>query len=382
MELFQDGKSGSFYIDCHILSGNVVGLLDYEASLDPDEQEDIKANRSLQSLHKLFHNMQEDAKRGRQFNDVIVEYLPAGSRAKVPLKIFGGQHRASSIEGAAKADIERYHGFRVYFGLTVDQRNEIAQVSNSNINVPFDLFDKMQETVLGPGLRNWCRSVGLLTKDFAERKNNDGIITARLARTFVVNFVEAKEIKGSLEPKAYSNFFGNEVNERYLGWTKEQRKKILEDAGLLEAGRQFAKLHKAQMEEIRKDPDLSKTAEFRTKATTPSVLSAWAFAAGLLQRDKGRLSKLYQLPEKSKGNNPLAAREMADYHHQSADPKPYRGLGTRSDKRERGKMIEVFLLYSSKQQPRITTALIDAAVTNYYAYVLERDRKKKAARIK
>lgn len=64
LELFQDGKSGAYYIDCHILSTNVADLLGYEASLDPDEQEDIKANRSLQSLHKLFQKMQEDAKQG------------------------------------------------------------------------------------------------------------------------------------------------------------------------------------------------------------------------------------------------------------------------------------------------------------------------------
>ncbi len=382
LQLFQDGKSGAYYTDCHILSTNVSDLLDYEASLDPDDQDDIKANRSLQSLHRLFQKMQDDAKRGRQFNDIIVEYMPSGSRADKPLKIYGGQHRANSIETAAKAGIQRYHGFRVYFGLSVNQRNEIAQVSNSNINVPLDLFDKMQETVLGPGLRNWCRSIGLLSKDFAERKNNDGIITARLARTLVINFIEGKETKGQIETKPYSNFLGNEVNEKYLGLTKEQRNKYLHDTDLLEAGKQFAKLHKVQMDEVRKDAELSKTAEFKTKAITPSVLSSWAFAAGLLQRDKARLAKLYQLPEKSKGKNPLAAREMADYHHQSADRETYRGLGTRSDKKERGKLIELFLLYSSKQQPRITSQLIDSAVTNYYSYVLERDRKKKSARIK
>ena len=356
-------------------------LLDYDASLDPDEQDDIKANRSLQSLHKLFQKMQEDAKKGRQFNDIIVEYMPSGARAEKPLKIYGGQHRANSIEDAAKANIQRYHGFRVYFGLNVDQRNEIAQVSNSNINVPLDLFDKMQETVLGPELRHWCRIVGLLNKDFAERKNNEGIITARLARTFMVNFIEGKEWKKLIEQQAYSSLLGNEVNIKYLGWSKEQRKKYLENPDLIEAGKQFAKLHKAQMDEVRKDPDLSKTAEFKTKALTPSVLSAWAFTSGILQREKPRLLKLYQLLDKSRGKNPLAAREMADYRHQS-DPKPYRGVGTRSDKRERGKLIELFLLYSSKQQPRISIPLIDSAVTNYYSYVLEEDRKKKAAKIK
>jgi len=29
----------------------------------------------------------------------------------------------------------------------------------------------MQETVIGPQLRNWCKSVGLISKEFAEKKN-------------------------------------------------------------------------------------------------------------------------------------------------------------------------------------------------------------------
>lgn len=96
--------------------------------------------------------------------------MPSGARAEKPIKIYGGQHRANSIEEAARVNIQRYHGFRVYFGLTVNQRNEIAQVSNSNINVPLDLFDKMQETVLGPELRYWCRSVGLPTRILPSEK--------------------------------------------------------------------------------------------------------------------------------------------------------------------------------------------------------------------
>jgi hypothetical protein len=381
LPLFQDGKSKAYFIDCHILSGDAVDLLDYEASLDPEEQEDIRANRSLQSLHKLFANMQDDAKKGRQFNDIIVEYYPSGSRSDKPLKIFGGQHRAQSIELSAKSGVHRYHGFRVYFGLDVDQRNEIAQVSNSNINVPIDLFDKMQETVIGPYLRNWCKSVGLLTKDFAERKNNEGIITARLARTFVVNFIVGKENKSAYEGKPHSTLIGNEVNIKYLLWSPEERSKYLGDTDLLEAGKQFARLHKAQMDEVRKDSELSKVAEFKTKAITPTVISAWALVAGLLQKNKERLTKLYQLPDKTKGN-PLAVKEMSEYRHQSDFKKPYRGLGTRTDKKERGKLVELFLLYAEKQQPKITTALIDSAVTNYFAYALEVERRKKDAKIK
>jgi len=381
--LSQDGKSEAHFIDCHILSTTVSDLLDYEASLDPEEQEEIKANRDLQPLHKAFMRMQEDAKKGRQFNDIIVEYLPTGSRAEKPLKIYGGQHRAKSIDEAAKSGIERYHGFRVYFGLTLQQRNEIAQVSNTNINVPLDLFDRMQETILGPQLRTWCRSIGLLTgnQDFAERKNAEGIITARMARTLVVNFVNAKDVKGEIGNKVYASLLGKEANDKYLGWTREERLNYLKDPVLKEAGQRFALLHRKQMERVKKDPELSKISEYKTKALTPSVLSAWAFAVGLLQRDKKRLEKLYQLPEKSKSTNPLAVKEMTDYKHQS-DKETYRGLGTRTDKKERGKLIELFLLYSEKQESKITHPLIDLAVTNYLSYVLLEERRKKSAKVK
>ncbi|MFA5804129.1 MAG: hypothetical protein WC879_05760 [Melioribacteraceae bacterium] len=379
--LLQDGKSEAFYIDCHLSANNIIDKLDYEASLDPEEQDDIKANRSLLPLHKLFLKMQEDARKGRQFNDIIVEFMPYGNRADKPLKIYGGQHRAKSIEESYKAGLNRYHGFRVFFGLTIAQRNDIAQVSNANINVPMDLLDRMQETVLGPQLRNWCKAVGLITKEFAEKKNNEGIISARMARTFVINFHLGKENKDALGNRAYYNLAGNEANEKYLRLTHTERIKLLDDSSLTEAGKYFAKLHKKQMESIRKDSELSKLSEFKTKALTPSILSAWAFSSGLLQRDKKRLEKFYKLQDKTKSKNPLSAKEMSEYKHLS-DLKTYRGLGTRSDRKERGKLIELFLLYSEKQEPTITHNLIDAAVTNFLTFSLEEERKKKLSRVK
>ena len=380
--LFQDGKSESYYIDCHMSSNSVKDLLDYEASLDPDEQEDIKANRSFLPLHKLFLKMQDDAKRGRQFNDIIVEYLPNSQRPEKPLKIFGGQHRSLSIEESAKYGVNKFHGFRVYFGLTVNQRNEIAQVSNANINVPMDLLDRMQETVVGPGLRLWCKKVGLLTKDFAERKNNDGVITARLARTFIVNYYAGKEQCGSLDNRIFTSLIGSEVNEVYLDkWDRDERSKKIKDPVFLEAGKQFCKLHKKQIYSIKNDRELSKISEFRTKALTPSILSAWAFVAGILCQDKNKLAKLYKLTEKTKNSNPLSAKEMSEYKHQS-DQKTYRGLGTRTDKKERGKIIELLLLYSNKQETTITTNLIDAAVSSFLTKSLAEESKKKMAKVK
>lgn len=90
-----------------------------------------------------------------------------------------------------------FHGFRIYFGLTVDQRNEIAQIANTNIAISTDQIDRTQETVRGPQLRNFCHQIGLLdpTEDFADRKNPGGKITVRLGRTFIVNFFEGMENK-------------------------------------------------------------------------------------------------------------------------------------------------------------------------------------------
>ena len=378
--LFQDGKSEAYYIDCHISALTVKDKLDYEASLDPDEQDEIKANREFLPLHKLFLKMQDDAKKGRQFNDIIVEYLPNSHRPEKPLKIYGGQHRSLSIEESIKEGLNRYHGFRVYFALTVTQRNEIAQVSNANINVPLDLLDRMQETVIGPELRKWCKKIGLLSKDFAEKKNNEGVITARLARTFVVNFFLGAS-QSEIENRVYSSLIGNEVNDVYLNWEKAKRITNLNDFKLLEAGEYFTKLHKKQIDKVKKDVELSKTSEFRTKALTPSIISAWSFTAGLLQSDRKRLEKFYKLPDKTKSTNPLSAKEMSEYKHQS-DPKTYRGLGTRTDKKERGKLIELFLLYSEKQENSLTPNLIDAAVTKFLTKSLSEESKRKLAKVK
>jgi len=155
----------------------------------------------------------------------------------------------------------------------------------------------------------------------------------------------------------------------------------LDDPLLKEAGKNFAKLHKKQMESIKKDVELSKITEFKTKALTPSIISTWAFVSGLLQKNRKRLEKLYKLTDKTKSKNPLSAKEMSEYKHQS-DLKTYRGLGTRTDRKERGKLIELFLLYSEKQEPTITHNLIDAAVTNYLTFSLEEERKKKLSRLK
>src|SRR3989338_2698758 len=63
--IFQDAKSSAYYIECHIQASLVVPLLDVDAVLDPEEQIDYRANRSMQPQHRAFQQMLKDAEKGR-----------------------------------------------------------------------------------------------------------------------------------------------------------------------------------------------------------------------------------------------------------------------------------------------------------------------------
>jgi len=118
--------------------------------------------------------MEQDALNGRSFEDMVVEY-DTSYRIKKPLKVYGGQHRLRAIEKAKDVKGSVFHGVRVYFDLSREQKVEIATVNNTSIAVPNDLLDRMREQLLGSELRDWCQSVGLLEKgeDFADRRSPD-----------------------------------------------------------------------------------------------------------------------------------------------------------------------------------------------------------------
>ena len=61
---------------------------------------------------------------------------------------------------------------------------------NTVIAVPTDLYDRMQETMRGPELRDWCQKVGLLGdgQDFADKRQRGSQITVSAARTFILNY--------------------------------------------------------------------------------------------------------------------------------------------------------------------------------------------------
>jgi len=369
--IHQDGVEKSYYIRCCLLGKTATSLVDLNARLIPESNDSFRANRELLLKHKTFLRMSQDAANGREFNDIIVEYNNSYTSEK-PLKVWGGQHRSSAIQLASQKKVSRYHGFRVYFCLTKAQRSALALVSNTNINVSNDLFDRqLEETLIGPYLRKWCEQVGLLAKDedFPDAKSHAERVTTQLARTFIVNFFMGKKRGAQLTAEQLDkNFYepylcqsGSVLDEQYSAIVAEHDSSLWDDKGLDEAGKAFALLNKAQSESIKKSKINRKG--FRTKALTLSVLPAWAYVAGLLQSYPARLKNHLSVPTPAKGApDPLNAEEMSRYKHDEDLP-TYRGLGNRSSMTDRQRMAQVFLARSLNSKATFDKKLIDGGVS-------------------
>ena len=368
--IHQDGVERSYYIRCCLLSETVSQLLDLDARLIPESQDSFRANRELLTTHKTFQRMSQDAASGREFNDIIVEYNPTYSPEK-PLKVWGGQHRSKAIQISLNKDVSRYHGFRVYFCLTKEQRSALALVSNTSINISNDLFDRqLEETLIGPHLRKWCERVGLLNQDedFPDAGSRAERITTQAGRTFIVNFFLGKKRGAELNTEQLDrNFYepylcqSGVLDEQYSTILATHGDDLWSDKGLKEAGRSFAELNKAQSEAIRKSKINRKG--FRTKALTLSVLPAWAYVSGLLQTHPLRLKNQLTLPKPAKGApDPLNALEMSRYKHDE-DPPTYRGLGNRSSLQDRQRMAQLFLARSLDSEATFERKLLDRAVS-------------------
>lgn len=369
--IHQDGVEKSYYIRCCLLGKTAASLVDLDARLIPESSDSFKANRDLLLKHKTFLRMSQDAASGREFNDIIVEYNNYYTPGK-PLKVWGGQHRSSAIQLASQKEVSRYHGFRVYFCLTKAQRSALALVSNTNINVSNDLFDRqLEETLVGPYLRKWCERVGLLTRgeDFPDAKSHAEMVTTQLARTFIVNFFIGKKRGVQLTTEQLDkNFYdpylcqsGSVLDEQYSLTIAEHDGSLWDDKGLDEAGKAFAILNKAQSESIKRSKINRKP--FRTKALTLSVLPSWAYIAGLLQSHSTRLKNHLSVPMLAKGApDPLNAEEMSRYKHDE-DPPTYRGLGNRSSLQDRQRMAQLFLARSLDSKATFERKLLDRAVS-------------------
>jgi hypothetical protein len=97
--IFQDGASGAYYIKCSLLASDVARLCDLNAKLDVNSSESYRANRELYLKHITFQRMENDAKKGQEFNDIIVEYNK-DYQHDTPLKVWGGQHRIKAVSSA------------------------------------------------------------------------------------------------------------------------------------------------------------------------------------------------------------------------------------------------------------------------------------------
>jgi len=378
IRLWFDACSKAFYFLCHLDGKTIAGHADVEAVLDPQESEEYKLNRGLYLDKYAYLIMERDAKRGRSFEDIVVEF-DESYRPKEPLKVFGGQHRVQAIKEAMKDHGGVAHGLRVYLGLTSEQKVEIATISNTSIVVSNDVLDRMQEDLLGGDLREWCQRVGLLEEgqNFADKRSSEGIPTVRVARTFLVNFYAAKDASDDEGYEPHVCKSGVEVDSEYLRW----RDSIdWSHPALEEAGRQFAQMHHRQRERVLSREE-DRYLEFAIKAIHPSVVAAWASAAGLFQRNPEVLQNHYALSEIDDGD-PLNASALSKARLKLVDPDTYRGLGARISPKEVGRMLEVFLLQAKAAKRRgITKRLANIAIKSYVAKRATREAEKAKKRL-
>ena len=338
-----------------------------DSPLDADNQSEYRANRDVVEDNVSFIQMKEDAQNKRGFSNIVAEYNVSFD-VDHPLKIIGGQHRYIAIKEALDKGVNEIHGVKVYFGLNTTQRLDVQLISNTNIAVSADLLDRMLETVKGPELRTWCQSAGLLNdhEDFADRKQRGSRFTVRAARTFIMNFYEGK--------KTHSNDFSSTKTTPLLAKTggldeswEELRVRnpgMWTDSALLQAGKSFAVLIKKQQSAFTKKDGSPTNNDYTDKASSYAVVSAWAFVSGTLQDNKVRLERHYALTDQGKPD-PLNAKALARAKHKT-DPENYRGLGTRTDVKERGRLAELFFFQAEKGSG-ITKELADAAIARYYA---------------
>jgi hypothetical protein len=359
-----DVRTNARYCECHICANKLVPLSTIDVPLDPDEQPEYRANREIVTSHMAFERMRQDAKQRRSFSNLVAEFTTEYD-PEHPLKIIGGQHRYQAINEALEASIDEYHGVKVYFGLDSDQRLDVQLISNTVIAVSADLYDRMQETVRGPELRNWCQKVELLEQgqDFADKRQRGAPITVRNVRTFIINYYAGVEASHYEFAKTDTTPVVAKSGEEDKQWESVRGRKptIWKDAKLEKAGTEFAALMKAQREAFK---GTKGNVDFQEKSMNYAVLSAWAYVAGLLSNNEKRLQRHYQL-KLPKGKDPLNAAALAKGRHKT-DSENYRGLGYRTDAKERGRFVELFNAQAEKGEG-INQPLIAVAVAKYHA---------------
>jgi hypothetical protein len=364
--LLTDHRTGARYAECHVKGSKLLALGTTDVPLDPEEQAEYRANREIVENAPAYARMIDDAKLRRSFSNIVTEYTTEFDKTH-PLKIIGGQHRFEAIRAAHASGIDEYHGVKVYFDMNVDQRLDVQLISNTNIAISGDLFDRMHETVMGPELRDWFQSVGLLEQntDFADRRSRGGPVSVQLARTFVLNYFEGAKIDAKKFDTTETTPELCATGVRDLEWEalRLSNPNLWKDAGLIRAGKQFAMLLKAQRAAFTKGQKKFPP-DYPEKATNPAILAAWAYTAGMLRNNEVRLKRHYALATAT-GHDPLNVAALVKGRHKS-DPDQYRGLGYRTDPKERGRFAELFFLQSENGEG-VSKSNIDVAIAQFHA---------------
>jgi hypothetical protein len=366
--VLRDELTGAAFTECHVIAKTIVENGTTDVPLDPDESPEYRANRDVVTSHSAFERMQEDAIGGRKFSNIVCEYSP--QKAK-PLEIIGGQHRFEAISEAIADKGEVNHGLKVYFALNKEQRLDVQVISNTNIAVPTDLLDRMYATIEGTDLREWCQTCGLLEKgqDFADFGKRGNPMTVKEARTFIVNYFLGKAIPSEkfehieTSPEVVES---GKRDPKIWVQIKKDNPNLWSDIGLLRAGKEFAGLIQSQVE-FHRDPKTKKLKggpDQIHKTKNIALLAAWAFLAGTLQVNSTRLERHYGLA-KANSKDPLRADLLVKGRHHT-DSESYRGLGFRSDAKERGRFAQLFWLQAEKGSG-FTAAMIDTAIKGYEA---------------
>lgn len=369
MFVLRDDFNGAAFTECHVKAAAIIKHGTTDVPLDPEAAPEYRANRELVANHAAFEKMREDALEGRKFSNIVCEYSPQKERS---LEVIGGQHRFEAIsEAVIVGGAEVHHGLKVYFNLNKEQRLDVQVISNTNISVPADLLDRMFATIEGKDLREWCQKCGLLEKgkDFADLNKKGNPITVKEARTFIINYFLGKAVN----PEKFEQVDTTPVvvesgtqNPKLWTAVKQDHPDLWSDAGLLRAGKEFAALISAQVEYYRdpKSKKLKGKADQIYKTKNIALLAAWAFVAGSLAPNTTRLERHYSL-KSSKPKDPLKSELLVKGKH-STDSESYRGLGFRSDAKERGRFAELFWIHAEKGGG-FTTNMIDTAIKGYEA---------------
>jgi hypothetical protein len=368
--IFADNCTGAPYFESHVQAEKLLNNSTIDVPLDPDNQGEYRANRDIVDDHAAFVQMKDDAGKKRSFSNIVAEYSMEYDK-KHPLKIIGGQHRYLAIKEAREKGINEYHGIKTFFCLDKTQRLDVQLISNTNIAVSGDLLDRMNETVSGPELRNWCQEVGLLEEkqDFADKKERGGNITVRGARSFILSYFESRKYDSinfdKIKPEPILATTGG-IDEQWRKFRSETPD-LWKDKGLKEAGKELAELNVAQYNSITQKTG---SLEFAEKALSYPIITSWAYVAGLLYGNKKRLLRHYSLKTKT-SSDPLNTGALSKGRHKT-DAENYRGLGVRTDLKDRGRLVELFFL-QAEQGSGITPALVDVAIKKYHAKLAQLD---------